>query len=146
MFIGASPASTGGGIKTTTASVLASTTWALIRGRNDAELFARRIPHSVIYKALSVALISAALVVTVTMMLSISENQPFIKLLFEVTSAFGTVGLSTGITSTLSTSGKLALVFTMFAGRVGPVTIALALAQKARKGNLQYPEGKIIIG
>lgn len=146
MFIGASPASTGGGIKTTTASVLGSATWALIRGRNEAQLFERRIPHSIIYKALSVALISATLVIVMTMMLSISEKQPFINLLFEVTSAFGTVGLSTGITSTLTTSGKIALILTMFAGRVGPVTVALALALKARKGNLQYPEGKIIIG
>ncbi|HWR08013.1 TrkH family potassium uptake protein [Sporomusa sp.] len=146
MFIGASPASTGGGIKTTTAGVMAAAIWALIRGRNDAELFERRIPHSIIYKAFSVLLISALLVVFVTMMLSITENQPFLKLLFEVTSAFGTVGLTTGITPDLTTSGKLWLILTMFAGRVGPVTLALALALKNRKGKLQYPEGKIIIG
>ncbi|SMC94488.1 TrkH family potassium uptake protein [Sporomusa malonica] len=146
MFIGASPSSTGGGIKTTTASVMGAAIWALIRGRNDAELFERRIPYSIIYKAFSVMLISAVLVIFITMMLSITEKQPFLKLLFEATSAFGTVGLSTGITPTLTTTGKLWLVLTMFAGRVGPVTLALALALKTRKGNLQYPEGKIIIG
>jgi trk system potassium uptake protein TrkH len=146
MFIGASPASTGGGIKTSTAAVLAAAIWALIRGRNDAELFERRITYSIIYKAFSVMLISAVLVIFVTMMLSISENQPFIKLLFETTSAFGTVGLSTGITPTMTSTGKLWLIFTMFAGRVGPVTLALALALKHRKGNIQYPEGKMIIG
>ncbi|WP_371370701.1 TrkH family potassium uptake protein [Sporomusa aerivorans] len=146
MFIGASPTSTGGGIKTSTAAVLAAAIWALIRGRNDAELFERRIPYSIIYKAFSLMLISAILVIFVTMMLSISENQPFLKLLFETASAFGTVGLSTGITSILTSTGKLWLIFTMFAGRVGPVTLALALALKHRKGNIQYPEGKMIIG
>ena len=146
MFIGASPTSTGGGIKTSTASVLTAAIWALIRGRQDAELFERRIPQSIIYKAFSVMLISAVLVIFVTMMLTITENQPFINLLFEATSAFGTVGLTTGITPTLTTPGKLWLIIAMFAGRVGPVTLALALALKNRKGNLQYPEGKLIIG
>ena len=146
MFIGASPASTGGGIKTTTACVLVAATWALIRGRSDAELFGRRIPHGIVYKALAVMLISALAVIFVTMMLTITENQEFIRLLFEVISAFSTTGLTTGITTTLTTPGKLWLIFTMFAGRVGPVTLALALALKARKGNLQYPEGKVIIG
>lgn len=146
MFIGASPTSTGGGIKTSTTGVLAAAIWALIRGRQDAEMFERRIPQAIIYKAFSVMLISAVLVIFVTMMLSITENKPFINLLFEATSAFGTVGLTTGITPTLTTPGKMWLIVTMFAGRVGPVTLALALALKNRKGNLQYPEGKLIIG
>jgi trk system potassium uptake protein TrkH len=132
MFIGASPTSTGGGIKTSTAGVLAAAIWALIRGRQDAELFERRIPQAIIYKAFSVMLISAMLVIFITMMLSITENQPFIKLLFEATSAFGTVGLTTGITPSLTD--------------YGPITLALALALKTRKGNVQYPEGKLIIG
>lgn len=146
MFIGASPTSAGGGIKTSTAGVLAAVLWALIRGRQDAELFERRIPQTIIYKAFSVALISASLVVFVTMMLSITEKFPFINLLFETTSAFGIVGLSTGITSKLTISGKIWIMVTMFAGRVGPVTLVLALALKNRKGNIQYPEGKLIIG
>ncbi|WP_021169978.1 Ktr system potassium uptake protein B [Sporomusa ovata DSM 2662] len=146
MFIGASPTSTGGGIKTSTVGVLAAAIWALTRGRQDAELFKRRIPQSIIYKAFSVMLLSAVLVIFVTMMLSITENQPFINLLFETTSAFGTVGLTTGITPTLTVSGKIWIIITMFAGRVGPVTLVLALALKSRKGNLQYPEGKLLIG
>ncbi|MBP2634102.1 MAG: ktrB [Firmicutes bacterium] len=146
MFIGASPTSTGGGIKTSTTGVLASAIWALIRGRQDAEIFERRIPQTIIYKAFSVMLISALLVIFVTMMLSITENQPFINLLFETTSAFGTVGLTTGVTQTLTVPGKIWIILTMFAGRVGPVTLALALALKYRKGNIQYPEGKLIIG
>jgi trk system potassium uptake protein TrkH len=146
MFIGASPTSTGGGIKTSTTGVLAAAIWALVRGRQDAEIFERRIPQTIIYKAFSVMLISAVLVIFVTMMLSITENQPFINLLFETTSAFGTVGLTTGVTQTLTVPGKIWIILTMFAGRVGPVTLALALALKYRRGNIQYPEGKLIIG
>ncbi|HWR38939.1 MAG TPA: TrkH family potassium uptake protein [Patescibacteria group bacterium] len=146
MFIGASPGSTGGGIKTSTTAVLFSSMWALVRGRNEAEIFERRIPSSLVYKAFSVLFISGILVIFVTMMLTITERQPFLKLLFEVTSAFGTVGLTTGITPELSYAGKVWLIITMFAGRVGPVTLALALALRARKGVIQYPEGRIIIG
>ncbi|MCX7781337.1 MAG: TrkH family potassium uptake protein [Negativicutes bacterium] len=146
MFIGASPASTGGGIKTTTAAILVMAIWALVTGREDANLFLRRIPKHLVYKAFSIAFISAALVIFVTMMLSLSERLPFIRILFEVTSAFGTVGLSTGITPGLSVSSKYWLIVTMFAGRVGPVTLALAIALRKRRGDIQYPEGQIVIG
>ena len=146
MFVGASPASTGGGIKTSTTAVLMLAIWALVRGRSDAECFGRRIPKDIIYKAFSVMFIAFMLVVIVTMALTITEHFSFISILFEVTSAFGTVGLTTGITPTLSTSGKVWLILTMFAGRVGPVTLALAIAMRSRKAQLQYPDGKIIIG
>lgn len=146
MFIGASPASTGGGVKTTTFAVLTAAIWALIRGKNDAELFRRRIPQNIIYKAFAVVFIAAALIIFVTMLLSISEELPFLEILFEVVSAFGTVGLSMGITASLSDMGKLLIALTMFAGRVGPVTLALALALRTRKSPIQYPEGKITIG
>ena len=146
MFIGASPASTGGGIKTSTTAVLVLATWALIRGRSDAECFGRRIPKEIIYKAFSVMFISFVLVIVVTMALTIHERAGFVNVLFEVMSAFGTVGLTTGITPTLSSAGKCWLILTMFAGRVGPITLALAIAMRARKAQIQYPEGKIIIG
>ena len=146
MFIGASPSSTGGGIKTSTFAVLVLATWALIRGRNDAECFGRRIPKEIIYKAFSVMFISFTLIVIVTMALTITEQAQFMQVLFEVTSAFGTVGLTTGITPSLSAPGKLWLILTMFAGRVGPITLALAIAMRARKAHIQYPEGKIMIG
>jgi len=146
MFIGASPASTGGGIKTSTASVVVAAIWTHVSGKNDAELFGRRISSNIVYKAFSMVFISAALVIFVTMMMSITENIDFLKLLFEVVSAFGTVGLTTGITPHLTISGKLWIIITMFAGRVGPVTVALALALRKRKGVIQYPEGKVIIG
>jgi trk system potassium uptake protein TrkH len=146
MFIGASPASTGGGIKTTTFSVIVSAIWVMISGKEDAVVFSRRISKEIIHKAYSVAMLAGSLVIFVTMMLSITEDIPFLKLLFEVTSAFGTVGLTTGITPTLSVSSKLCLIITMFAGRVGPVTLALALALREHKGHIKHPEGKILIG
>lgn len=146
MFIGASPASTGGGVKTTTFAVLSAAIWALIRGKNDAELFQRRISQNIIYKSFAVVFIAAALVIFVTMLLSVSEDLPFLALLFEVVSAFGTVGLSMGITASLSDWGKVLIAITMFAGRVGPVTLALALALRTKKSPVQYPEGKITIG
>lgn len=146
MFIGASPSSTGGGIKTSTAAVLMLAIFALARGRNEAECFERRIPKDYIYKAFSVLLLSFMLVVVVTMALTITEQVSFITLLFEVTSAFGTVGLSAGVTPYLSSAGKIWLIFTMFAGRVGPMTLALAIALRLHKAQIQYPEGKVIIG
>jgi trk system potassium uptake protein TrkH len=147
MFIGASPASTGGGVKTTTLGVMIAAIWALITGKSDVEIFRRRIKQNIIYKAFTVFFIAATLVIVVTMMMSISEKISFLRLLFEVVSAFGTVGLSTGITSSLTVHGKLWLIVTMFAGRLGPVTFALALALRSKKGGIiHYPEGKINIG
>jgi len=146
MFIGASPSSTGGGIKTTTIGVLIAAVWALITGKQDAEIFQRRISQQLIYKAFTVFFIAATLVIFVTMMMSITESASFLRILFEVVSAFGTVGLTTGITPTLTDYGKMWIIVTMFAGRVGPVTLALALALRTRKGMVHYPEGKINIG
>lgn len=146
MFIGASPASTGGGVKTSTTSVIAAAIGAHISGKSDTVLFGRRIPSNDVYKAFSLVFISASLVFFITMMMTITEKHDFLKLLFEVVSAFGTVGLTTGITPILTPYGKLLLILTMFAGRVGPVTVALALALRRRKGIIQYPEGRVTIG
>lgn len=146
MFIGASPSSTGGGIKTTTAGILVAAITALIRGKEDVEIFDRQIAKSIVYKAFALVFIAGALVIFVTMMLSLSEGAPFLHILFEVVSAFGTVGLTAGLTPTLTVSGKLWIILTMFAGRVGPVTLALALAMRQRRTVVQYPEGKVIIG
>lgn len=146
MFIGASPGSTGGGIKTTTAGILTAGIWSLVRGKEDVEVFHRRISHSIVYKAFALVIIAGLLVIFVTMMMCLTENEPFLNILFEVVSAFGTVGLTTGITPNLTVVGKLWLILTMFAGRVGPVTLALALALRQRRTLVQYPEGKVIIG
>jgi trk system potassium uptake protein TrkH len=146
MFIGASPGSTGGGIKTTTFTTLIGAVIAMIRGREDIVLFRYRLGKDRIFKALTITLISLSLVIIVTMILSMTEDQAFIKLLFEATSAFGTVGLSVGVTPELSIVGKIVIALTMFAGRLGPLTLAYALGPRTEKELYRHPEGKITIG
>lgn len=146
MFIGASPGSTGGGIKTTTFTTLVGAVIAMIRGREDIVLFHYRLAKDRIYKALTITMLSLTLVIFVTMLLSTTEDQQFLRILFETTSAFGTVGLSTGITPELTFFGKIVISLTMFAGRLGPLTLAYALGPKTEKELYRYPEGKITIG
>ncbi len=149
MFIGGSPAGTAGGIKTTTAGVLILTIISVIKGKEDTQIFDRRIAKDLINRALAVVGIAMMIVVVITILLSITEKGfQFIEILFEVVSAFGTVGLSVGITSKLTSIGKILIAFTMFAGRVGPLTIAVALAkkQKKEKACIRYPEDKVIVG
>lgn len=146
MFIGASPGSTGGGIKTTTFMTLVGAVFAMIRGRDDIVLFRHRLGKDRIFKALTITLLSLALVIVVTMVLSMTEEQPFINILFEATSAFGTVGLSVGVTPELSNVGKIIIAITMFAGRLGPLTLAYALGPRTEKELYRHPEGKITIG
>lgn len=126
MFIGGSPASTAGGIKTTTAAVLASTVRAEISG-GEPSLFHRELAPEVRRRATAIAGLSGAMVFTALLLLTIVERDvPFLALAFEAVSAFSTTGLSTGVTASLSPLGKLVLIATMFVGRVGPLTIALA--------------------
>lgn len=146
MFIGASPGSTGGGIKTTTFGVLLITVWNLITGKNDIEIFRRQIEQDIIYKAIAITMLALLLVVFVTMILTISEDMDFLPVFFETISAFGTVGLSTGITSGLSNFGRILITLTMFVGRVGPLTLALAFAERKRTGVYHYPKEKIMVG
>ena len=148
MFIGAAPGSTGGGIKVTTAGVILMAIISNIKGHEETIVLDRRIPNAVVNKALAIAGLSLSVIFVVTTMIIGIEKMNFINVLYEVTSAFGTVGLSTGITPTLHTMSKLLLIFTMFLGRVGPLTFAVAIALKARKENKKiiYPEGKIIVG
>lgn len=148
MFIGGSPGSTAGGIKTTTAAILALTVLAVIKGKEDPEIFERHLPKYLVYRAMAVVTISLSLVVFVTMVLSITEKADFLTLFFETTSAFGTVGLSLNYSPNLSLIGKIIISITMFAGRVGPLSLVVAFAQRANKnkGNLKYPEDRIIVG
>jgi len=146
MFIGASPGSTGGGVKTTTFGALAAVLYSRATGRDDIELFKRRLGKETIYNALSIVLIALLLVVTVTMILTITEEAEFLDLFFEAVSAFGTVGLSTGVTGSLSIIGRIVIILTMFAGRVGPLTIALAVGERKDKVNIRYPKEKILVG
>jgi len=146
MFIGASPGSTGGGIKTTTFMVMVGAVIAMIRGKDDIVLFRMRLAKDRILKAITVTLAALFLVIIVSMVLSTTEPRNFLMILFEVTSAFGTVGLSMGLTPELTTFGKVMILLTMFVGRLGPMTLAFAIGPKAEKELFRYPEGKITIG
>jgi trk system potassium uptake protein TrkH len=146
MFIGASPGSTGGGIKTTTFMTLMGAILAMVRGKEDIVLFHYRLGRDRILKATTITLIALGLVIFVAMVLSTTEDHPFLMILFEVTSAFGTVGLTMGLTTDLSTTGKVMISLMMFIGRLGPLTLAYALGPKTEKELYRYPEGKITIG
>lgn len=146
MFIGASPGSTGGGIKTTTFTILISAIVTMIRGKEDIVIFRYRLAKDRILKAITLTMMALFLVIIVTMLLSTTEDAQLLKILFEVTSAFGTVGLTMGLTPELTTFGKILISLTMFAGRLGPITLAYALQPKQEKELFRYPEGKITIG
>lgn len=147
MFIGASPGSTGGGIKTTTFATLIGAVIAQIKGKEDVIFFRQRILPHMVYKSLTLTMIALSIVLVMTMVLSITETTArFEMILFEVTSAFATTGLSMGLTPHLTPIGKTLIILTMFAGRLGPLTIAFALAQRKQKEYFRYPKGKITIG
>ncbi|RAR42002.1 TrkH family potassium uptake protein [Paenibacillus sp. MDMC362] len=146
MFIGASPGSTGGGIKTTTFTIMVGAVIAMMRGREDIVMFRYRLAQERVLKALTIALLALLLVLTVSMILSTTEEADFLEILFETTSAFGTVGLSMGLTPDLTVFGKVLISITMFAGRLGPLTLAYALGPKKGKELYRHPEGKMIIG
>jgi len=146
MFIGASPGGTGGGIKTTTFLVLISSTWSTIKRRRDVQIFKRRIPEEVIYKSFAIFIIALSLIVVVTFFMLNTEGKGLVPVLFEVVSAFGTVGLSTGITPTLTSAGKLLLIVTMFIGRVGLLTFAVAFTRRREDPLYRYPEERILVG
>ncbi|MDU4892043.1 TrkH family potassium uptake protein [Clostridium culturomicium] len=151
MFIGGSPGSTAGGIKTSTAGVLLLTVMSVIKGREDTEVFRKKISKETVYKAFAVVVIALGLVFTVTILLTITESGagvPFEQYLFEATSAFGTVGLTMGLTQKLTAIGKIIVAITMYAGRIGPLTLLVAIAIRSdnKTNSIKYPEGKILVG
>lgn len=150
MFIGGSPASTAGGIKTTTFGVLIVSFYNMFKGKRDFEVFERRITPDTTLKASAILMISLILVLLVSIILSVTEEATgydYLDILYETVSAFATVGLTRGLTPFLSNAGKIILSILMFIGRVGPMTVAYAfLKQNKNIGNYTYPEGKIIIG
>ena len=147
MFIGGSPGSTAGGLKTATFGIILLTVLSVIKGREDTELFGRRLSKELVYKAFSILMISVSLIVMVTMLLCITQTgEDFINLFYEATSAFATVGLTTGVTQRLNFIGKIIIMITMYLGRVGPLTVALALTNKRKNTGYKYPETKILIG
>ena len=146
MFIGASPGGTGGGIKTTTFVAVAAGGLSSIRGRGGVTLFKRKLPSSVVNRALMVTIVAAVLVIISTIGILAFEKYSLKEVLFEVVSAFGTVGLSTGITPQLSIASKIILILTMFIGRIGIITLSLAIAIRGIVNKIAYPEETITIG
>lgn len=148
MFIGASPGSTGGGVKTTTFAVLLQSVTATIKGKSSVEFFERKVPAATVVKSIAIFIVSLIVVSSgVLIMMRLEPDKSFLAVFFEVTSAFATTGLSLGITPFLTMSGKVMISILMFVGRVGGLTLVLAVGSRAvvpRK--VEYPEGKILIG
>lgn len=145
MFVGASPGGTGGGIKTTTFALLLLTMRSAVLGRYHTEVFGRRINYETVRKALTIALLGFTLVIISSAIVSY-QGFEFSKILFEVTSAFGTVGLSMGITTKLSSLSKLVVALTLFIGRVGPLTLFVGLTLSKHEKKTMFPKEDISIG
>jgi len=155
MFIGASPGSCGGGIKTTNLATLLSLAFNRYKGREGATVFKRTIPQETVFRSVSIILASILAVTIITIFLLITQMGDlshtesrglFLEYLFETVSAFGTVGLSMGVTTKLNSAGKLITIAMMLLGRLGPLTLAFAMAQRVRKGEFHYAEENIIVG
>lgn len=148
MFIGASPAGTGGGIKTTTFAVVALTIYSMAKGKENTEVFRRRISTYYIHTALSLMMLALFLFFVVTMAMLATNQGEITDVMYEVASALSTTGLSRGITSELNIVGKLLIIITMYIGRIGPITLILALLKKkhSRKGGMTLPTEHVIIG
>lgn len=146
MFIGGGSAGTAGGVKVTTVLLLAAVIWSEVRGEPDVVIGRRRVGAAVIRQALAVTLLAVALVIVSTIVLMILTDLPSLDLGFEVISAFATVGLSTGITASLPVPAQLVLMLLMFLGRLGPITVAAALALNTRHRHYRFPEERPIVG
>ena len=153
MFIGAAPGGTGGGVKVSTFAITLAALWAMVRGVAEPSLFRRRLTPDLVARAFSVSLLAFLALNGVAAMLLVIEGHPLLQTLFETTSAFGTVGMSTGFKGSVlslagqfSTPGKVLLAAMMFMGRVGPLTLAVAVARGRTPAKIRYPEAKILVG
>ncbi len=146
MFIGGSSGSTAGGIKTGTLFVLIVLVYNLFRGREDIEIFGRTIPKRTVLKSVSILIISLFTVMLFSLVLFKTEDAPFRDVIFEAFSAFGTVGLSCGLTPHLSEGGKVAVAILMFVGRIGPLTLALIIGGEIVERKIRFPEERIVVG
>jgi trk system potassium uptake protein TrkH len=152
MVIGASPGSTGGGIKTTTFGIICAAIWTTLRGRADVMMFHRRIPQELVLKSYALATMAIGLVTGLTMLLSYTEDAAFLRLMFEVASAAATVGLSTGDGGALSLSalfsdfGKCVIMVAMFLGRLGPLMLGLFTVKTHEDLRYRYPEARVVLG
>jgi len=152
MVIGASPGSTGGGIKTTTFGIICAAIWTTLNGRADVTMFHRRIPHELVLKSYALATMAIGMVTGLTMLLSYTEDAEFLRLMFEVASASATVGLSTGDGGALSLSalfsdfGKCVIIAAMFVGRLGPLMVGLFTVKTHEDLRYRYPEARVVLG
>ncbi|MFA4837062.1 MAG: TrkH family potassium uptake protein [Dehalococcoidia bacterium] len=146
MFFGGASGSTAGGIKVNTVGMLSATMWSSLTGKENAGAFGREFQTQNIYRAMALVMLALGFVCAVVLVLSTIEDFSFLKLLFETVSAFGTVGLSTGITPYLTAAGKLIIIVTMFIGRLGPLTLALVLVQRQKPSTHRYPYDSVRIG
>jgi len=147
MLVGGSSGSTAGGVKTSTIAVVFLSVRSMIVGREDVEVYGRTVPKAVVYKSLSILVIFlATYLVGLIAMLAAEPDLPFQSLMFETMSALATVGLSMGITADLTVPGKLILVVLMFVGRVGPLTLALAVGDRSGRVAMRYPEDRVLVG
>lgn len=146
MFIGASPGSTGGGIKTTTVFVLVLSIFTILKDQRFNNIFKRRIPFQVVNRAIAILVSAIGFVLAGILLLALSEQFSFIEIYFETVSAFGTVGLSTGITQYLSDFGKIVIMICMLVGRIGPLTMVLAIRNVQRTRLITYPEERVMVG
>ncbi|MEJ5260946.1 MAG: potassium transporter TrkG [Anaerohalosphaeraceae bacterium] len=149
MFIGGSPGSTAGGIKTVTFAVVVMIAWASFRKRRDVEMFRRSIRLLVVGRAVTVVFLFGLTLLTATLGLAITERHSqfaFLDLLFEAASALATVGLSTGITPSLTTAGKWIIIFTMLIGRLGPLTLVAGLTHEIKPAGFDYPSEPVVVG
>ncbi len=146
MFIGASPGSTGGGIKTSTFVILILSVTSMLKGNRDLAIFNRKIAVSNIREATSLTTLSMLIIMVIVFLLLILEPFKFDEILFESVSAFGTVGLSMGITSKLSATGRVLITLLMYIGRIGPLTLIYAFAIRRRSSAIQYAEEQLAVG
>lgn len=146
MFIGGSPSGTAGGIKTTTAAILVLTVYSILRGRNDTEIFGRRVSENVVRRALAIFMVSFGVMLLALVILIIVQPGEFIDCLYEVTSAIATVGLSRDFTAKLNMAGQIILVITMYLGRIGPISLALFFNAKRYVNLVRYPEERVGVG
>lgn len=151
MFIGGSPGSTAGGIKTVTLAVIVMTVVATLRKRSETEMFRRSVRLVVIGRAITVAMLFVAVLFTTTLALSVTESplpspSAMLDIMFEAASALGTVGLTTGVTPTLTAAGKIIIIVVMLIGRLGPLTLLAALTFNLKPIRYNYPDEAIIVG
>ena len=146
MFIGASPGSTGGGVKTTTIGVLLASMWGSIRGRNAPIFKGYSISQDTVFRAIAILFMFFVLVLLASFILLLVEPYPLRRVVFEVISALGTVGLSTGITPQLTSISKVVLLVLMFLGKIGPLTVAYNMFSERYINRVQYPEGRVVVG